>query len=211
VDYRRERRLIVAGDILSVYPLDGDWSRVEGEYWWHALTTLPLPPRPRALLIGLGGGTQVHLLQRLTAPRLVTVIERDPAILRVATAWFGLDRVRRLECLCADATTAVPALGRARRRFDFIMEDAAYADAPDRGRPLALGLASLVSSRGVLVVNRHRRGDGHEIARLLRPRFEEVTVRYVRQGGENLLVCCKHPRRGWEAPPTSAQARGRRL
>ena len=32
VDYRNERRLICSGDILSVYPLDEDWSKLEREY-----------------------------------------------------------------------------------------------------------------------------------------------------------------------------------
>ena len=94
VDYRNERRLVVGGDILSVYPLDGDWSRVDGEYWSRALTRVP--PRPAVLLIGLGGGTQVHLLRRLARPRLITVIERDPVIVRVACEWFGLGALGRL-------------------------------------------------------------------------------------------------------------------
>jgi len=200
VDYREERRLIVAGDILSTFPLNGDWSNVEREYWWAALTTLPLPPRPAALLVGLGGGTQVHLLRRATAPRLITIIERDPVIVRVATRWFGLDAVGPLEFLCADAGRALVALAAARRRFDFVMEDAAYADPPERGRPLALALASLVSQRGLLVVNRHSRADGHELACLLRPRFEQVVLRRVRRAGENLLVCCARPRPGGGTP-----------
>jgi hypothetical protein len=37
VDYRRERRLIVRGAILSAYPLDGDWSTIEREYWWQGV------------------------------------------------------------------------------------------------------------------------------------------------------------------------------
>src|SRR2546426_5491190 len=61
VDYRVERRLLVSGEILSVYPLDGDWSRVRREYWWRALAAIELPPRPTALFVGLGGGTQIHL------------------------------------------------------------------------------------------------------------------------------------------------------
>ena len=32
----------------------------------------------RALFVGLGGGTQVHMLTRLARPKLVTLIERDP-------------------------------------------------------------------------------------------------------------------------------------
>src|SRR5216117_3054140 len=132
VDYRVERRLLVSGEILSVYPLDGDWSRVRREYWWRALAAIELPPRPTALFVGLGGGTQVHLLERLARPRLVTVIERDPLIVRIACRWFGLAGVGRLELLCGDAERIVPALVAAGRTFDFVMEDAAYAEPPER-------------------------------------------------------------------------------
>src|SRR2546426_544320 len=80
VDYRVERRLLVSGEILSVYPLDGDWSRVRREYWWRALAAIELPPRPTALFVGLGGGTQIHLLERLARPRPITVIQRGPGV-----------------------------------------------------------------------------------------------------------------------------------
>ena len=74
VDRGRERQLMVHGEILSIYPLDGNWTRVRREYWWKALAFIELPRRPSALLVGLGGGTQIHLLHRLTSPRQITVI-----------------------------------------------------------------------------------------------------------------------------------------
>jgi len=188
IDHRNERRLVVGGDILSVYPLDGDWSRVEREYWARALTVVP--PRPAALLIGLGGGTQVHLLRRLARPRLITVIERDPIILRVACEWFGLRELGRLEFLCGDAERIVPWLAATGRRFDFVMEDAAYADPPQRAAPLARAVVPLVAPGGRLVINRHRRGEAHRLAAALRPSFRTVHVRRVRRDGENVLVCC---------------------
>lgn len=200
VDYRRERRLVVAGDILSVYPLDGDWSRMEREYWWRALDEVPA--QGRALLIGLGGGTQVHLLRRLARPRLVTVIERDPVMVRVACDWFGLRGLGRLEFLCGDAERIVPWLAAAGRRFDFVMEDAAYAEPAERAAPLAEAVVPLVAPGGRLVVNRHRRGEARRLAAALRPRFADVTVRRVRRGGENALIRCVGPRR---------QRAGRRL
>src|SRR6185295_2362361 len=88
-----ERRLAVGGDTLSVYPLDGNWSRVHKDYWWHALVSVTFTPRPSVLLVGLGGGTQIHLLRRLVRPRRISAIERDPVIVRVAHDWFGLARV----------------------------------------------------------------------------------------------------------------------
>ena len=192
VDYRTERRLIVGGDILSVYPLDGNWSRVQEEYWWRALTLAP--PRSTALLIGLGGGTQVHLLRHLSRPQLITVIERDPVIVRVACRWFGLDAIGGLEFLCGDAERVVPALGAAGRTFDFVMEDAAYAEPPERAVPLARAVVPLVAPHGRLVINRHRRGDAHRLVGAMRRRFRHVRLRRVRRGGENVLICCLEPR-----------------
>src|SRR5437899_6233123 len=133
VDYRVERRLLVSGEILSVYPLDGDWSRVRREYWWRALAAIELPPRPTALFVGLGGGTQIHLLERLARPRLITVIERDPVIVRVARDWFALDATGPMEILCADAAVAVRGLARAGRRLASVLGTAPTAE--DLGGP----------------------------------------------------------------------------
>lgn len=202
VDRGAERRLVVDGETQSVYPRDGDWRRAHRDYWWHALTAAPIPPRPTALLVGLGGGTQVHLLRTLAAPRSITIIERDPTIVRVATDWFGLDGAGGLEILCLDAHRALVALARACRRFDYVMEDVAYAEAAEQSLPLALACANLVSPRGLLVVNRHRRGDAGRLATALTARFTAVWLRRVRREGENVLVCATGPR-----PATAAPAR----
>jgi spermidine synthase len=194
VDVGRERRLVIEGSILSVYRPDGNWTAVQREYWWHALAAVALPARPAVLFVGLGGGTQLHLLRERVTPRRITVIERDPVIVRVATRWFGLDRVGGVEFLCTDAALAVQALRRARRRFDFIMEDATYADAPEDSIPLARDLAHLVTRRGALVVNRHRRGHARETAAALAPHFADVRLRRVRREADNVLVCCSAPR-----------------
>ena len=187
---------MVSGETLSVYPLDGDWRRLRREYWWRAVAAVELPSRPTALLVGLGGATQAHLLHRRTAPRLITVIERDPAIVRVADAWFGLDAVGPLEILCADAVIAAPALARARRRFDFVMDDVGYAHEPERAAALACSLAPLVAPRGTLVVNRHLLSDAPRVAAALRRAFASVRLRRVGPHGENVLIRCRRPLRG---------------
>jgi spermidine synthase len=193
VDYRRERRLIVGGAILSAYPLDGDWSAIEREYWWHGVASVRFPPEPSVLLVGLGGGTQAHLVHRLTTPRLVTVIERDPVIVDVASRWFGLGNLGPMEFYCGDAETVAASLHDAGRTFDFVMEDAAYADM-DRSRPVVEALIPLVAEDGTLVINRHRRGDAGLLARLLRRRFASVRTQRVRREGENVLVFATRPR-----------------
>jgi hypothetical protein len=205
VEDRHERRLIVAGDTLSVYPLNGDWSGLDREYWGRAVAGAPRRPHSTALLVGLGGGTQVHLLAEQIRPRLIVVIERDPAIILLATRWFGLDARDGLEFLCGEAERVVPWLAATRRRFDFIMEDAAYAGDLDQALPLALGLAPLVAPGGMLVINRHRRRDVDRLVAALWPLFEVVKLRHVRREAENVLVCCARPRRRRRQPA------GRRL
>jgi len=196
IEDEKERRLVVAGDVLSIYPLDGDWSGLAGEYWGQALDgVLDLPRRPSALLVGLGGGTQVHLLDARVRPRLITVIERDPVIMQVALEWFGLGPLGPLECYAGDATAVAGVLARARRRFDFVMEDSAYAAPLDESRTLVRTLARLVTARGMLVINRHRRDDSAALAGMLHPLFEHVWQRRVRSEGENVLIFCERPRR----------------
>jgi spermidine synthase len=194
VDYRQERRLIVGGAILSAYPLDGDWSAIEREYWWHGVANVRFPRAPRVLLVGLGGGTQAHLVHRLTTPRLITAIERDPVILDVARRWFGLAELGPMEFYEGDAETVAAALQNAGRRFDFVMEDAAYADM-ERSRPVVEALVPLVAPEGTLVVNRHRRGDAGALTRMLRHGFESVRTQRVRREGENVLIYASRPLR----------------
>jgi spermidine synthase len=167
---------------------------VHREYWWRALTEVRVPRRPSVLLVGLGGGTQVHLLRQIARPRALAVVERDAVIMHAAEDWFDLVRVGGLEYLCGEAADVVRSLAAVGRRFDLVIEDAAYADDPERAVPLALALAPLVTARGALVVNRHRRSDAAGLARRLRRRFREVRQVRVRREGENVLVCCARPR-----------------
>ena len=191
----RERRLVVGGEILSIYPKNGDWARVRREYWWKAIEGVELPPRPSVLFVGLGGGTQLHLIRQIATPRRITVIERDPAIVDIACEWFGLDAIAGIEFCCGDATELVPQLARLGRRFDFVMEDAAYGLEVDGAIELASGLAALVSKRGTLVLNRHWRRDAHRVAATVRPLFRFLWTVRVKREGENVLIFCTGPKR----------------
>jgi spermidine synthase len=195
VDVGADRRLTLDGSVLSIYARDGDWTRARQEYWGEALDMVRLPPRPAVLLVGLGGGTQLHLLRERVTPRHVTAIERDPVIVRLAQRWFGLGAMPGIEFLCAEAAIAVATLRRARRRFDFVMEDCTYDETAERSVPLAVSLAPLVSRRGTLVVNRHRRPHAGQTAAALAPYFAQVHLRRVRREADNILVCATSPAR----------------
>jgi spermidine synthase len=209
VDVGEDRRLMLDGAVLSTYARDGDWSRARKEYWGEALAMVDLPPRPSVLFVGLGGGTQLHLLREQAAPREVIAIERDPVIVHIAQRWFGLGEIPRLEFLCAEAEAAVEALARARRRFDFIMEDCTYDETAARSVPLAVGLARLVSARGTLIVNRHRRPHAQATATALAEVFRRVRMRRIRREADNILVCASRPFDAAAEPPPRRPARRR--
>jgi predicted membrane-bound spermidine synthase len=211
VDVGVDRRLMLDGSVLSVYARDGDWTRARQEYWGEALDMVALPPRPSVLFVGLGGGTQLHLLRERVSPRHVTAIERDPVIVRLAQRWFGLGAVPRLEFLCAEAEVAVQALRGARRRFAFFLEDCTYDETTGRSVPLAVSLAQLVARGGALVVNRHRRPHARETAAALAPYFAEIRLRRVRREADNILVCATAPVRDGSAWRRRAGARPRTL
>ena len=153
-----------------------------------------LPRRPTALFVGLGGGTQLRLLAVRVRPRFMTAVERDPVILQVAQRYFGLGRLARTEILCGDIERVLPCLESAGRRFDFIMEHAAYAIG-DRALPIALRLAGLLGPRGVLVLNRNARHHAAETAAALRRSGARVTTRRVRRDGDNILISATGTRR----------------
>ena len=98
-----------------------------------------------------------------------------------------------MEFYCGDAETVAAALWDAGRRFDFVMEDAAYADL-ERSRPVVDSVVPLVAEDGTLVVNRHGRDDAGALARMLRRRFETVRTQRVRREGENVLIYASRPR-----------------
>lgn len=200
IDVGRERRLVIAGEILSIYPLDANWTTLQREYWWRALEAIRLPAKPSVLLVGLGGGTQVHIVRALSAPRSITIIERDPAIVDVALDWFGLRAFGNLEFCCGEAAEVAPALARLGRKFDYVMDDAAYGDGAEGSVELARSLAPLVAPRGTLVLNRHRRRDARQVAGAMEAIFRDVRMRRVKREGENVLIFCSQVVRRLRTP-----------
>jgi len=97
----------------------GSLHRVWRTVFRHLLST-GRPP-DSVLLLGLGGGSVVHILRaELGIPAPVTALEMDPAMVAVARAHFGLDTWPDLRVVQGDAIVRVHAL---RERFDWVVVD----------------------------------------------------------------------------------------
>jgi len=73
----------------------------------------------RALILGLGGGTIVHLLFRRFGPVPVVAVEIDPMVIHLARSAFGLDRAD-VEIVEGDAFAFVADTP---DRFDYVAVD----------------------------------------------------------------------------------------
>ncbi len=159
----RTRRLYVDG----VFHTSWNPSRpLTGAIWDHLVLPTFLVHRDgarRALLLGVGGGAVLRMLEDLTHPERLVGVELDAELLRVARDWFGLDGAAA-ELVCDDAARYV----RARRgvRFDLVIDDVFTEQDGDPVRPRGMDdgawwqrLAALLAPGGVLVVNFVTRAD----------------------------------------------------
>jgi spermidine synthase len=140
------RALLVDGVVQSIAVESGQ--QVGG--YWAAL--LPSVRPRRALVLGLGGGTVVHLLHRRFGPTAMIGVEVDEEVLALARAELGL-QVAGLEVVRQDAFAYV---ADCRERFDFICVDLFRGTRFERailGRPFLRRLKALATPGAEIVLN----------------------------------------------------------
>jgi spermidine synthase len=99
--------------------------RLVFEYARMMLGALFLRPDPHAvLIIGLGGGTLAHTLERLLPQAQIDVVEIDPAVLRVAEQYFSFQPDERVHVTIEDGRAYVRRMLRGDKRYQLIMLDA---------------------------------------------------------------------------------------
>ncbi len=123
------------------------------------LAALLLDPEPqRILVVGLGGGTLPTALAELYPRAHIDVVELDPAVLRVARAYFDFKTSANVEVFVQDARVWTKrALARADPpRFDLVMLDAFNGDyIPEHlmTREYLQETKALVADGGVVAAN----------------------------------------------------------
>lgn len=216
-DLGRERRVVFGDNVGAVTQstifTHGGWSELRREYWGRALgPPVQLPPRPRVLVLGLGGGTMVRLLHRSTNPALVTVVERDPAVADVAMRYMGLASLPALDIQIGDVQEVLPVLAES-DGYDLVIEDVFFGGLPKQDHDNLVtyvdALAALVAPAGWLVLNRwFKEWSGAPIdsgqdalAAVLATRFPQVQRHKVAQRWFNeLLVAGGNDQRPPETP-----------
>jgi spermidine synthase len=138
--------LLVDGIVQSISPEDG---RTDGGYW---AAMVPDQQPHAALILGLGGGTLVRMLQARWPGVRVVGVDDDEAILTTATAigWLQPDQI---EIVTADAFEYVQTCT---EHFDFVAVDLFRGErlaGRAFGKPFLRRVRSLLTAHGRLAVN----------------------------------------------------------
>ncbi|MBF0294273.1 MAG: fused MFS/spermidine synthase [Magnetococcales bacterium] len=130
------------------------------------LAALYLKPNPaRILVIGLGGGTVVDVLQKLLPGIRIDAVELDPAVIRVAKKYFSFEPAPGTNLYAEDGRVFVKHLLKKQQKYDMIMLDAFdHISVPEHmtTREFLLELANLLEPDGVLAANTFSSGMLHD-------------------------------------------------
>jgi spermidine synthase len=89
--------------------------------WTEMLNKTPLQGVKNILLLGLGGGSVVDILQHhLHYKGTITAVEIDPVIVQIAADEFGITNTNTLTIECMDANDYVQGT---RKKYDLILVD----------------------------------------------------------------------------------------
>ncbi|MBK8014422.1 MAG: hypothetical protein IPK13_24120 [Deltaproteobacteria bacterium] len=171
------RRLYVDGVLHTQHRPNAGLS---GGVWDQlALSGLLAPPRSirRVLVLGLGGGAVIPILERFIKPEEIVAIELDPLRPKLARRFFGLRTSHRLRIIEGDAVAWVRAQAQAQaragaqarahgsQRFQMIIDDISTENG---GLPVRAvradaawirSLSALLDEQGILTLNAFSRAE----------------------------------------------------
>jgi spermidine synthase len=118
------------------------------------------PDLERVLVLGLGGGTLIHLINQNFPNAFVHSVELDPVMVEVAKKHFDLDSVPNHKVIVADALKVVvdpESFNISKFSFDVLIVDIYVGETyPDLGKSgnFISALKRLVKSDGLIIFNR---------------------------------------------------------
>ncbi|MBI5021911.1 MAG: class I SAM-dependent methyltransferase [Ignavibacteriales bacterium] len=200
-DLGAERSLTIDGATHSYITTGINFGELNREYWGR-MSRIPysLTPEPDILLLGLGGGSSLALIQKRLKPKSITVIERDPIIIEIAKKYFFVDNISNIEIRNISASKIFELFGNENRIFDIIIDDVYNNENQinfiDQLK-LIRKFKNLLTPKGIIILNRaiDNLADIEKINKLvsnIRTLDMDVVVKNIRQRWWNAIIYC-HP------------------
>lgn len=169
-------------------------------YWFKAADEVVkrLGDPKRALVVGVGGATILHLLGREFPGLKFVGVELDPEIIRVAKKFFGLDEIKNLSLVVGDGKEYV--LEYKGDKFDLTFIDAYLGGnfpLQFEEKRFLRRLRKITDPEGLIVINRASGFNRPPFEKLLSDVFDKVEMieiplpGFLGGLGGNLLYLCK--------------------
>ncbi len=153
------------------------------------LGSLYLNPVPQSvLIIGLGGGTLPRALRQLLPETRIDVVEIDPAVVRVASRYFGFAASDKTHVIESDGRVYVKRALRGSQRYDLIMLDAfdhEYIPEHLLTQEFLQEVKSLLTPNGVLAANTFSSSGLYDYESVT---YEKVFGRFFNLKRENRVI-----------------------
>jgi spermidine synthase len=180
-NYNRDIRVL---EEKGKYKLLVDGSRQSGEYilklWQEALCTFGIIPSPdirSILLLGVGGGTLIHLLHALYPDALISGVDVDARMIDIGKKYFGLGKVGGLTLTVADAKEFLLGAVAAKKQWDMVVVDLFVGAAI----PAFVGeerfirdLKRIMAPKGILLINYLHEREYRALAALLLCKLKKI-------------------------------------
>jgi spermidine synthase len=197
-----ERSLTIEGATHSFITTGLNLHEINREYWGElSLIPFTVAEKPDILMLGLGGGSALKLLQARLKPKSITVIEHDPVIIELAKKYFFVNNISDLKIHNMPASRIFELFGRENRKFDLIIDDV-YNNEKQinfiRQLKLIQQFRNLLTPEGIIILNRavDNIKDIEKINKLISDiqTFDvDTVVKNIRQRWWNAIIYC-HPK-----------------
>jgi spermidine synthase len=146
------------------------------------------------LILGLGGGSAVNLINQYFPKAKITTIEIDPIMIKLGKKYFDLDKIKNLKIIINDALKTITNDQLPIAHYNLILVDLylGHQFPPQAESPRFLkSLKKILTRKGRLIFNRlfyekHKKST-EEFIRKLEPYFSKIEL--IR-AWSNLLVVC---------------------
>lgn len=203
IDVGKTRKLSVNGIVQSV---NSDSPVSDKMYWGRAVEGYKdfFPEVSNMLILGMGGGTLLHLFARAFPGIHMTAVELDPEMVRIAEEYFGVKDVPNVHVIIGDALKVLASpesYNVPYYSFDSVFIDIYVGDKyPDLGETgtFISGLKKVVKKEGWVVFNRlywdYHQDDVNVFIEDLHLHFKEIKSIVVagKTNSDNVLIFCRN-------------------
>lgn len=203
IDIGKTRKLSVNGVVQSV---NHDSPSGKNMYWGRAVEGYKeyFPELHNLLILGMGGGTLLHLLSQEFPGIQMTAVEYDPEMVKIAEEYFSVKDIPNTHVIVGDALKVLASPDSYNipyYSFDSIFVDIHIGDKyPELGETgtFISGLKKVVKREGWIVFNRlywgYHQDDVNAFIQDLHMHFGEVKSVVVagKTNSDNVLIFCKN-------------------